>query len=89
MLDRLCSDMYILDAESYVPGSFAARTRAKVVAAALTNNFDKSVTQIVDWLEMEREMLKKHCVVVADSDMILDAIDKQKVCIVQCSKHSF
>lgn len=53
------------------------------MAAALTNNFDKSVAQIVDWLEMEREMLKKHCVVVADSDMILDAIGKQKNMLVE------
>ncbi|XP_053684970.1 dystrophin, isoforms A/C/F/G/H isoform X6 [Sabethes cyaneus] len=64
--------------EAYIPGSFTAKSRAKAVAAALTNNFDRSVTQIMSWLEIECEMLKKRCVVVGDSDMILGAIDKLK-----------
>lgn len=70
---------YFAEMEGYVPGSFAAKSKAKIVATALTNNFDKSVTQIVEWLEMEREMLKKHCIVVGDCDMILESIGKQKV----------
>ncbi|EAT35483.1 AAEL012354-PA [Aedes aegypti] len=69
--------------EGYVPGSFAAKSKAKIVATALTNNFDKSVTQIVEWLEMEREMLKKHCIVVGDCDMILESIGKQKNMLVE------
>ncbi|XP_055532577.1 dystrophin, isoforms A/C/F/G/H isoform X7 [Wyeomyia smithii] len=66
------------DSEGYIPGSFAAKSRAKAVAAALTNNFDRSVTQIMNWLEIECEMLKKRCIVVGDSEMILGAIDKLK-----------
>lgn len=67
------------DTAGYIPGSFAAKSRAKIVATALTNSFDHSVAQIVEWLEMEREMLKKHCIVVGDYDMILESISKQKV----------
>lgn len=66
------------ESETYSPGSFAAKTRAKAIAVALTSNFDRSVSQIMDWLQMEREMWKNHCVVVGDGDMILNAIDKQK-----------
>ncbi|XP_062563799.1 dystrophin, isoforms A/C/F/G/H-like isoform X2 [Armigeres subalbatus] len=48
--------------KGYVPGSFAAKSRAKVVATALTNNFDRSVAQITDWLEMERDAQEAlHC----------------------------
>ncbi|XP_029733075.2 dystrophin, isoforms A/C/F/G/H isoform X10 [Aedes albopictus] len=71
------------DTAGYIPGSFAAKSRAKIVATALTNSFDHSVAQIVEWLEMEREMLKKHCIVVGDYDMILESISKQKNMLVE------
>ncbi|XP_058831030.1 dystrophin, isoforms A/C/F/G/H isoform X2 [Topomyia yanbarensis] len=66
------------ESEVYVPGSFPSKSCAKAVAAALTSNFDQSVAHIMNWLKMECEMIKKHCVVVGDSDMVLDAIEKQK-----------
>ncbi|XP_055596147.1 dystrophin, isoforms A/C/F/G/H isoform X5 [Uranotaenia lowii] len=67
-----------LASDTYVPGAFTAKTQAKAVAVTLVSNFDRSVAQIMEWLEIEREMLKKHCVVVGDTEMVLTAIDKQK-----------
>ncbi|XP_055627609.1 dystrophin, isoforms A/C/F/G/H isoform X2 [Toxorhynchites rutilus septentrionalis] len=63
---------------AYVPGTFTAKSRSKSVAATLTNSFDRSFTQIIDWVETEQGILKKYCVILGDSDMILNAIDKQK-----------
>ncbi|XP_058463765.1 dystrophin, isoforms A/C/F/G/H isoform X3 [Malaya genurostris] len=64
------------DSKSYVPGSSTTKLNAKNVA--LINIFEQSVTHIINWLNIGLEMINKHSVVVGDSDMVMDAIDKQK-----------
>lgn len=63
----------------YIPGSFLAKTKLLSSPSILASNFEKSVLQISDWLNLEQDILKKQNICILDTDAIQLAIQKQKV----------
>lgn len=70
-----------LEFESSVQGSNAVNSRARSVPETSASSVEQSMSQIANWLQLEHELLNKHCVVFGDTDMMLSAIEKGKVCI--------
>lgn len=53
----------------------------KLFPSSLAGSFDKSVLQISDWLNLEKNMIKSETVVVGEIETIRGAIEKQKASI--------
>lgn len=68
-----------LEFESSVQGSVAVNSRARSVPETSASSVEQSMSQIANWLQLEHELLNKHCVVFGDTDMMLSAIEKGKV----------
>ncbi|XP_039438021.1 dystrophin, isoforms A/C/F/G/H isoform X4 [Culex pipiens pallens] len=69
--------------ESSVQGSNAVNSRARSVPETSASSVEQSMSQIANWLQLEHELLNKHCVVFGDTDMMLSAIEKGKNTIKQ------